>query len=141
MWLLPLPVIQTLGPTRTCGELVCIKAPAYSDFGDQSQLHLRWTLHMAQGLLDTLCRWKVHKFRDSDLPFEIGVDSLDNGAQLIEAKRTGAVEWGVRCTIMRQRSYTDAGAFYRSSLLIPTDRPYSAMLPCLRLPTTISRVT
>ncbi|KAI0708384.1 hypothetical protein C8Q76DRAFT_626993 [Earliella scabrosa] len=50
---------------------------------------------MAQGLLDILASWKLHKFRQSDLPFEIGVGSLENGPELIEAKRTGAVQWGI----------------------------------------------
>ena len=50
---------------------------------------------MAGELLDILARWKSHKFRTSDIPFDIGVESLQHGPELIEAKRTGAVEWGV----------------------------------------------
>ena len=51
---------------------------------------------MAQGSLTVLDHWKVRKLRDSDLPLEIGVGSLESGPALIQAKRTGPVEWGVR---------------------------------------------
>ncbi|KAI0723576.1 hypothetical protein C8Q76DRAFT_794500 [Earliella scabrosa] len=50
---------------------------------------------MAQGSLTVLDHWKVRKLRDSDLPLEIGVGSLESGPALIQAKRTGPVEWGI----------------------------------------------
>ena len=62
------------------------------------------TCNMSTEVAEAVAKWRADAFRTSDIPFELGVRSLQTEHPMIEAKRTGPREWLVRrflCCVVR----------------------------------------
>ncbi len=53
------------------------------------------TSTMARMLEDIVSHWKIHSFRDSDIPYGDAIYSLDTREPAIELKQCGQYEWVV----------------------------------------------
>ncbi len=48
---------------------------------------------------ESVNHWKTHSFRDTDIPYNDAIYSLDTSEPMIELKRCGQYEWVVSCGI------------------------------------------